>query len=237
MGEEVPRPSADAPRAALVGALARVARRSSGRGRVARVRRGRGGVSRGSARARRRRRPLPRPAAAHAARPTSPRRATTTTTRRRPRSWSTSSARCGAAGSCACRAGARVVDAIAAAGGATPDADLTRLNLAARARPTASRVAVPRVGAPAPAVDPAAVSGARRSRATRRRAGGRARRSTSTPRPREQLDALPGVGPATAAAIVSDRDAHGPFRSVDDLGRVRGIGDAKLEQLRDLVTV
>ena len=53
----------------------------------------------------------------------------------------------------------------------------------------------------------------------------------------EQLDALPGVGPATAAAIVRDREAHGPFRSVDDLGRVRGIGPAKLEQLRDLVTV
>ena len=48
-----------------------------------------------------------------------------------------------------------------------------------------------------------------------------------------QLDALPGIGPATAAAIVSDREAHGPFRSVNDLGRVRGIGDAKLEQLRD----
>ncbi len=56
-------------------------------------------------------------------------------------------------------AGARVVDAIEAAGGATPDADLARLNLAA---PLAdgSRVAVPRVGAPAPAVDPAAVAAA-----------------------------------------------------------------------------
>jgi competence protein ComEA len=53
----------------------------------------------------------------------------------------------------------------------------------------------------------------------------------------EQLDTLPGIGPATAAAIISDRDAHGPFRSVNDLGRVRGIGDAKLDQLRDLVTV
>ncbi len=53
----------------------------------------------------------------------------------------------------------------------------------------------------------------------------------------DQLDALPGVGPATAAAIIGDREAHGPFRSVDDLGRVRGIGDAKLDQLRELVTV
>ena len=53
----------------------------------------------------------------------------------------------------------------------------------------------------------------------------------------EQLETLPGVGPATAAAIISDRAAHGPFRSVNDLGRVRGIGDAKLGQLHDLVTV
>ena len=53
----------------------------------------------------------------------------------------------------------------------------------------------------------------------------------------EQLETLPGVGPATAAAIIADRGAHGPFRSVNDLGRVRGIGDAKLAQLRDLVTV
>ena len=52
-----------------------------------------------------------------------------------------------------------------------------------------------------------------------------------------QLDALPGIGPATAATIIKDREMHGPFRSVDDLGRVRGIGDSKLEQLRGLVTV
>ena len=131
-------------------------------------------------------------------------------------------------------AGARVVDAIDAAGGANPDADLARLNLAA---PLAdgSRIAVPRLGAPAPAVDPSAVSGA---------AGGS---TGGTPTPgtpvdlntatAEQLDALPGIGPATAAAIVRDREAHGAFRSVSDLGRVRGIGDAKLEQLRPLVAV
>ena len=99
-----------------------------------------------------------------------------------------------------------------------------------------ARVAVPRVGAPAPAVDP---GGGERRRgptapATRRRPSAPVDLNTATA---EQLDTLPGVGPATAAAIVSDREAHGPFRSVNDLGRVRGIGDAKLEQLRDLVTV
>ena len=46
---------------------------------------------------------------------------------------------------------------------------------------------------------------------------------------------LPGVGPATAAAIVAERERNGPFASVDELDRVRGIGPAKLEALRGLV--
>jgi competence protein ComEA len=131
-------------------------------------------------------------------------------------------------------AGARVVDAIDAAGGADPAADLTRLNLAA-ALSDGARVSVPRVGAPAPGVDPSAVSGGSSS-------GSDLTPSASAPidlntANAQQLDALPGIGPATATAIVNDRDAHGPFHSVDDLGRVRGIGKAKLEQLRELVRV
>ena len=51
------------------------------------------------------------------------------------------------------------------------------------------------------------------------------------------LDALPGIGPATAAAIVQHRQQIGRFTSVDQLLDVRGIGEAKLEQLRPLVTV
>ena len=132
--------------------------------------------------------------------------------------------------------GARVLDAIAAAGGASPDADLARLNLAAPVADGA-RVAVPHVGAPAPAVDPSAVTGASTD------AGGSGP-GAATAGPVDlntataaQLDALPGIGPATAAAIVHDRETHGPFTSVNDLTRVRGIGPAKLEQLRDLVTV
>jgi competence protein ComEA len=47
-----------------------------------------------------------------------------------------------------------------------------------------------------------------------------------------QLEALPGVGPATAKAIVDYRTEHGRFRSVDDLLNVRGIGPSKLEQIK-----
>ncbi len=51
------------------------------------------------------------------------------------------------------------------------------------------------------------------------------------------LDALPGVGPSTAAKIVADREANGPFTSADDLGRVSGIGPKKLEALKDFIRV
>lgn len=52
-----------------------------------------------------------------------------------------------------------------------------------------------------------------------------------------QLETLPGIGPGKAKDIVADRNANGPFRSVDDLGRVRGIGDKTLANLREHVTV
>lgn len=52
-----------------------------------------------------------------------------------------------------------------------------------------------------------------------------------------ELEALPGIGPKLSAAIVDDRAQNGPFHSVDDLGRVKGVGDATVEHLRGLVTV
>lgn len=52
-----------------------------------------------------------------------------------------------------------------------------------------------------------------------------------------ELERLPGVGPTIAAAIVEDRAANGPFSSVDELVRVRGIGPGKLETLRPMATV
>jgi competence protein ComEA len=120
--------------------------------------------------------------------------------------------------------GARVRDAIMAAGGPNVAADWNALNLAALVA-DASRVYVPVVGEQVPA-EP-----------TDGRAGAESlgpidvNRATA-----EELDALPGVGPATAAAIVAERERNGPFAGVDDLDRVPGIGPAKLAALRDLVT-
>jgi competence protein ComEA len=129
-------------------------------------------------------------------------------------------------------AGERVRSAIEAAGGASPDADASALNLAAPVV-DGSRIQVPLVGEQleSPIVVPPAIS----SGAPAPGSPGSAPVDVNTAGAVE-LDALPGVGPATAAAIVEERRANGPFVSVDDLDRVPGIGPAKLGALRDLVT-
>ena len=125
--------------------------------------------------------------------------------------------------------GARVDDAVRAAGGPVGDADLDGLNLAAPLI-DGQRIYVPVVGEVDPAVVPSGVPAATGSSVPT----GPVDLNTAT---REQLESLPGVGPATAAAIVEDRERNGPFASVDDLDRVSGIGPAKLAAIRDLVTV
>ena len=77
----------------------------------------------------------------------------------------------------------------------------------------------------------------RRNRDRLRRAAPAAASSTSTPRRPTSSKRLPGIGPTLAAAIVDERERNGPFDSVDDLNRVPGIGDGRLGQIRDLVTV
>ena len=52
-----------------------------------------------------------------------------------------------------------------------------------------------------------------------------------------QLEALPGIGPALARRIVAARDADGRFARIDELGRVRGMSQRKIEQLRTFITV
>jgi competence protein ComEA len=130
--------------------------------------------------------------------------------------------------------GSRVTDALDAAGGALPGADLPRINLAAPLV-DGQQVYVPKPGEDVPVAAggglPSGTGGAGTGGPV---PGAPVDLNTATA---EQLDTLPGVGPATAAAIIAHREQHGPFTSVDQLLDVRGIGEAKLEQLRDLVSV
>jgi competence protein ComEA len=122
-------------------------------------------------------------------------------------------------------AGSRVTDLIDAAGGPTADADVDKLNLAA-AVIDGERVYVPRVGEVVAAVGASGDPGAMPA--------GPLDLNTAT---LQQLDELPGIGPATAQAIIDERSRRGGFRTVEDLLDVRGIGPAKLDAIRDLVTV
>ncbi len=126
--------------------------------------------------------------------------------------------------------GSRVRDAIEAAGGPAPDAAEQELNLAA---PLAdgSRMYVPAVGEEV--AGPLVVAPAGAGGEGPDQVGGLVDVNRATV---DELVTLPGVGPATATAIVEDRARNGPFAGVDDLDRVTGIGPAKLDALRDLVT-
>jgi competence protein ComEA len=114
--------------------------------------------------------------------------------------------------------GARVADALEAAGGPLPGTDLSALNLARKV--TDGELIV--VGAPAPGgaggIDP----------------GGLVNLNTAT---LDQLQTLPGVGPVLAQRIIDYRQQHGGFGSVADLRNVTGIGDARYNELKSRVTV
>jgi competence protein ComEA len=120
--------------------------------------------------------------------------------------------------------GARVIDAIAAAGGTRPGAQLQALNLAAPLV-DGTQILVPKEGAPLPS--PVTGSGTVA-------AGGLVNVNTATA---AELETLPGIGEVTAQAIIDYRTENGPFSSVDELLDVTGIGDVTLENIRDLVTV
>ena len=130
--------------------------------------------------------------------------------------------------------GSRIADALEVAGGVGEDIDMERVNLAA---PLADgqRVYIPRVGQPT-AADPSNASG---PTAAGDAGGGQLAGSPIDLNVAEaqQLETLPGVGPSTAAAILDHRRTVGRFSSVDELLDVRGIGEAKLDAIRDLVTV
>jgi competence protein ComEA len=158
--------------------------------------------------------------------------------------------------------GARIADALKAAGGGTDGADTSGLNMARQVEDGEQIVVgmAPIKGQPAVlgssvspgSVSPGSVSPGSVSPGSVSPGSAAPGTSSSSPRPGrgaptalinlntatvEQLDTLPGVGPVRAAAIVAWRSANGKFTSVDQLGEVDGIGPGRLEKLRPLVRV
>lgn len=135
----------------------------------------------------------------------------------------------------------RVVDAIAAAGGATARADLNAVNLATPLI-EAAQIYIPRGGEttkpvrvrPKPGLNPPTnLDGS----VSNDLITGASTLIDINSASEQQLDTLPGVGPSTARAIVAYRSRHGSFSRIEDLLNVPGIGPAKLDALRSLVRV
>ena len=143
-------------------------------------------------------------------------------------------------------AGARVIDAVEAVGGARPEGDLDRLNLAAKVS-DGQRVYVAKVGQADPGVVDASGSGATGADPAGGDAGGgvagapvggaageKVNLNTAT---QAQLEQLPGIGPTYAQSIIAERERRGGFTSVNDLRSVHGIGEKRFAELAPLVTV
>jgi competence protein ComEA len=125
--------------------------------------------------------------------------------------------------------GSRVTDAVAAAGGLLPDADPSRVNLA-RQLQDGEQLVILRAGEEPPPPTPGDAAAASDGTAS----DGPVDLNTASV---EQLQTLPGIGPALAQRIVRHRDEVGPFRAPGDLRDVSGIGEKRFQDLADLITV
>jgi len=131
-------------------------------------------------------------------------------------------------------AGARIGDALAKAGGGRAHADLDVLNLAAKVT-DGQQVLVARRGRPGSSGAAAGAATAAGASAAAGASGASGATVNVNQADATQLEVLNGVGPAIAAKIVDWRTQNGPFKKVDDLAQVSGIGPKKLEAMRSQV--
>lgn len=128
--------------------------------------------------------------------------------------------------------GARVSDAIEAAGGLSEDADVSILNRASKVS-DGMKITVPTQGERASSAGDGDTRTAASSQSAAQ-ASGLVNINTATA---DELQALSGVGPSTAQAIVDDREKNGLFASAEDLMRVSGIGEKKFAKIKDSICV
>ena len=146
----------------------------------------------------------------------------------------------------------RVKDAIKAAGGALPNADVETINLAEKLADGEQVFIAAKGAVPPPAVS--GVSGGTPAPSTKRTSQAISDRESRQKGPEklqspgkgtvnintaglDQLQKLPGIGPAMAQRILDYRTAHGRFQAVDELDEVKGIGPAKLAKMRPFVSL
>ena len=132
--------------------------------------------------------------------------------------------------------GSRVDQALKAAGGATGEADLERINLAAYVSDQ-EHVRVPRIGETPVAATPISTRPQRTATSASPTSFAIGEKLDLNRATALELEELPGIGPVLATRIVDDRDKHGPFRSIDELMRVPGIKEGILSQIREFLTI
>ncbi|GAM13332.1 helix-hairpin-helix domain-containing protein [Mesobacillus selenatarsenatis] len=121
--------------------------------------------------------------------------------------------------------GGRVVDLIELAGGLAKDADTAAINFALYVQDEMA-IYVPRIGEDVNAVLPVQVGETAENGTVNLNSAGSS-----------ELQTLPGIGPAKAEAIIEYRESNGPYKSIEDLKEISGIGDKTFEKLKDLISV
>ena len=125
--------------------------------------------------------------------------------------------------------GARTADAVNACGGLLPTADAEKVNME-QVRVPEKAVPETTAAAKSGSVNPAAKSGTSSKAAS----SGPVNINTASA---EELDTLPGIGPAMAQRIIEFRETEGAFTAIEDIKKVKGIGEAKFEKMKDKICI